>query len=100
MAIAEERQQHEASDPRKPDVALREFVERVQQIPEIVAVETFGIGPNVRVVVPAWRSEAEESVYALERKILNRYPESGLDVWVSPPAPDVDRVSHPSGSQD
>jgi hypothetical protein len=85
MAITEERHQQESQDPRKSDLALREFVERVQQLPGVLEVQTFGIGPNVRVVVPSRWSDVEDSVYEIERETLDKYPRSGLDVWVSVP---------------
>lgn len=66
-------------------LALREFVQRVQEIPGVLSVVSMkgGEHADVRVHVPSRRDPAGVAVRALEDEIETTYPGAGLDVWLS-----------------
>jgi len=68
---------------RQTEAAAEELLRLLPAIPGVLAVRVSDPVQTVQVKVASRRSETSERLYQLEAELMDRYPASRLDLWVS-----------------
>ena len=78
-------------EPTVAEQAMRWFVDEVKRIPG-ARVELRGVRsgpPTIRIFLPSRESPEWRQIRELQGRVIDKYPQAGLDVWMSEERPKV-----------